>query len=129
MTQENINKTGGIAQIAAIGVNIGTSIWGTAASVKDAKVRANLEKDLALLNQQQANQLEINLQNTQSIDKRIEILSNSIANIKATQSGAVLSSTILAAEKTKARKDVILTIVIFGGAIAILAAIVILKKK
>jgi uncharacterized protein involved in exopolysaccharide biosynthesis len=108
---------------------IGTGIATTVAGIKDMKERVNITKALSYLDNQQKADLNAELLKTQSIDKRIEILTNAVSIIRAKQSADILSNTITAKQQDKSRKETIMIIVILGGAIMIFAAIYFLKKK
>jgi hypothetical protein len=125
----NAQKTANITEAAKAIAEIGTAIWSTAAQIKDMKERANVEKNIALLNQKQADELNRELLRTQDINRRIEILTNAVANVRSAQTSTILSGAINLKDKAQGRKDILLTVLVLGGAIAILVAIVIIKKK
>jgi hypothetical protein len=125
----NAQKTANIAEAAKAIAEIGTAIWSTAAQIKDMKERANVEKNIALLNQKQADELNRELLRTQDVNRRIEILTNAVANVRSAQTSTILSGAINLKDKAQGRKDILTTVLVLGGAIAILVAIVIIKKK
>ena len=129
MAKMTSQKAADLSQAAETIAAIGTAIWSTAAQIKDMKERANVEKNIALLNQQQANELNKELLRTQDINRRIEILTNAVANVRSAQTSTILSGAINLKDKAQGRKDIITTILVLGGAIAVLVAIVIIKKK
>jgi hypothetical protein len=129
MAKMTSKKAADLSQAAETIAAIGTAIWSTAAQIKDMKERANVEKNIALLNQQQANELNKELLRTQDINRRIEILTNAVANVRSAQTSTILSGAINLKDKAQGRKDIITTILVLGGAIAVLVAIVIIKKK
>ena len=129
ITSTNSQKTANIAQAAESIAAIGTAIWSTAAQIKDMKERANVEKNIALLNQKQADELNRELLRTQDINRRIEILTNAVASVRSAQTSTILSGAINLKDKAQGRKDILTTVLVLGGAIAILVAIVIIKKK
>lgn len=111
---------GGAAVVGAI-----TGIAGTFAQIKNAKEQTDIQRNLGYLDAAQRKELEQQLQNTTSINKRLEILANAAATVRAAQSSSILGSTINA----KSKKETTTAILVVGGAIAILIAIVIIKKK
>jgi hypothetical protein len=102
-----------------------TAIVGTLAQISNAKEQTNIQRNLGYLDAAQKKELELKLQRTTSLDKRLEILANAAANVRAAQSSAILGSNINA----KSKKETTTAILVVGGAIAILIAIVIIKKK
>lgn len=129
MAKFTSQKVADLSQAAESIAAIGTAIWSTAAQIKDMKERANVEKNIALLNQKQADELNRELLRTQDVNRRIEILTNAVANVRSAQTSTILSGAINLKDKAQGRKDILLTVLVLGGAIAILVAIVIIKKK
>lgn len=129
MAKLTSQKVANVSQAAESIAAIGTAIWSTAAQIKDMKERANVEKNIALLNQKQADELNRELLRTQDVNRRIEILTNAVANVRSAQTSTILSGAINLKDKAQGRKDILLTVLVLGGAIAILVAIVIIKKK
>ena len=95
----------------------------------DAQKRREAEQNIALMDVKQRAALERELQRTTSLDKRREILANAFSSIKAAQTSAILSSTIQSRALAKSKRETNTAIIIIGGAVAILAAIVIIKKS
>ena len=116
-------------QAALAVVAIGTGIATTLASIKDMKLKADIERNLGYLTLKQKNDLDKELVRTQDVNKRIEILTNAIATIRGSQTSSILSSTIITQQKTKSRSQTIMAISILGGAIVLFGAIYFLKKK
>lgn len=112
-------------QAASAGVGAITGIASTIAGIKNMNEQTNIQRNLGYLNAAQTKELEQKLQRTTSLDKRLEILANAASNVRAAQSSAILGSNINA----KSRKETTTAILVVGGAIAILIAIVIIKKK
>lgn len=106
-----------------------SSLVSAGADVVDKKKRREAEANLALMDSKQRAALERELQRTTSLDKRREILANAFSSIKAAQSSAILSSTIQSRALAKSKRETNTAIIIIGGAIAILVAIVIIKKS
>jgi hypothetical protein len=129
MAKMTSQKVADVSQAAESIAAIGTAIWSTAAQIKDMKERANVEKNIALLNQKQADELNRELLRTQDVNRRIEILTNAVASVRSAQTSTILSGAINLKDKAQGRKDILLTVLVLGGAIAILVAIVIIKKK
>jgi hypothetical protein len=116
-------------QAALAAVAIGTGIATTLASIKDMKLRADIERNLGYLTLKQKNDLDKELVRTQDVNKRIEILTNAIATIRGSQTSSILSSTIITQQKAKSRSQTIMAISIVGGAIVLFGAIYFLKNK
>ena len=110
-------------------VAIGTGIATTLASIKDMRLKRDIERNLGYLTQKQRNDLDKELIRTQDINKRIEILTNAIATIRGSQTSSILSSTIITQQKAKSRSQTIMAISILGGAIVLFGAIYYLKNK
>jgi hypothetical protein len=102
-----------------------TSIASTVAQIQNAKEQTDIQRNLGYLDAAQRKELELNLQRTGSLNKRLEILANAAATVRAAQSSAILGSTI----NSKSKKETTTALIVVGGAIAILIAIVIIKKK
>ena len=116
-------------QAALAVVAIGTGIATTLASIKDMKLKADIERNLGYLTLKQKNDLDKELVRTKDVNKRIEILTNAIATIRGSQTSSILSSTIITQQKTKSRSQTIMAISILGGAIVLFSTIYFLKKK
>lgn len=104
------------------------SIAGTVAQIKDTNKRREFQQKLDLLDLDQRAKLERELQATTSSNKRLEILTNAVATIKAAQSSSILSATIQSRALAKSKKETTMAIAIIGGAVVILGAIALLKK-
>jgi len=98
-----------------------TAIAGTVGQIVDASKRRQIEANLNLLDSSQKAQLERELQKTNDKSKRLEILYNSVATIRAAQTSATIQS--------KVQRERTLAIVVVGGAIALLIGIALLKRK
>jgi len=105
------------------------AIAGTVGQIVDAKARRETEANLGLLDVNQRTALERELQRTTSLDNRLQILSNAISNVRASQSSAILSSTITSKALAKSKRETTTAIIIIGGAVALLIAVVIIKKS
>lgn len=106
-------------------VAVASTVATTVSQIADANKRRQIESNLSLLDNKQRYDLEKKLQATNNVNQRIQILVGAVAQIRSAQSTAILSSTIQA----KAKKERTLAIVIVGGAIAVLLAVVLLKRK
>ena len=111
------------------GVQAAAAVAGVIADIADKQKRREAEQNLALMDVKQRAALERELQRTTSLDKRREILANAFSSIKAAQSSAILSSTIQSRALAKSKRETNTAIIIIGGAIAVLVAIVIIKKS
>lgn len=116
-------------QAATTIVAIATGIATTLASIKDMKLKRDIERNLGYLTQKQRNDLDKELIRTQDVNKRIEILTNAIATIRGSQTISILGSTIITQQKAKSRSQTIMAISILGGAIVLFGAIYYLKNK
>lgn len=96
----------------------------TVNQIQDVNKRREFEQNLSLLDNKQRNDLEKALQKTNSVNKRMEILFNAVANIRSSQTSAILSSTIT----SKAQRERTIAIAVVGGAIALLIAVILIKK-
>ena len=106
-------------------VAIGSAAAQTVGQLVDAKKRREFEQGLALLTTDQRAQLERELQRTTSVDKRIEIMANSLAQVRAAQS----STAIKAKQEAQIKREITTAIVVVGSAALILIAVVLLKRK
>jgi hypothetical protein len=116
-------------QAALAVVEIGTAIATTLSSIKDMRLKRDIERNLGYLTQKQRNDLNKELLRTQDVNKRIEILTNAIATIRGSQTSSILSSTIITQQKAKSRSQTIMAVSILGGAIVLFGAIYYLKNK
>jgi hypothetical protein len=96
----------------------------TISQIQDTNKRREFEQNLAMLDNKQKLDLERALQKTNSVNKRMEILFNAVSQIRSAQTSSILSSTITA----KAQKERTLAIAVVGGAVAILIAVILIKK-
>jgi hypothetical protein len=98
-----------------------SAVAGTIGQIVDASKRRQIEANFNLLDASQKAQLERELQRTNDRSKRLEILYNSVASIRAAQSSSAI--------QLKAQRERTLAFVVVGGAIVILIGIVLLKRK
>jgi hypothetical protein len=98
------------------------------ASVKDMKMRRDIERAIGMLTQIQKDELGKQLLATQSQDKHLEILYNAVAKIIGSQSAAIITASIKARKDDIVKRERTTAIVVLGGAIAIVIAIYLLKK-
>jgi hypothetical protein len=93
----------------------------TAVSVLDASKKRQLETNLALLDNRQKNDLAKALASTEDKNRKMEILSSALLTINATKTNAVVQA--------KTQRERTLAIAVIGGAVVLLIALIILKKK
>ena len=86
-------------------------------------IPANKRK-LAFLDLNQRAALEKELRLTTNSEKRLEILTNSVSNIKAAQTTATITSKAT----SKSKSEQTLAIAVIGGAAIVLGAIALIKK-
>lgn len=106
-----------------------SGIVSTVAGIGDAKKRRALENNLAMLTQDQKNALERELLKTNDNTRRLEILYNAVAGIRQAQTSTILQATITSREMSKVQQQRTLAFVILGGAVAILIAVVLIRKN
>ena len=83
--------------------------------------KRQLETNLALLDNRQKNELAKALASTEDKNRKMEILSSALLSIKTAQNTAFIQS--------KTQRERTLAIAVIGGAVVLLIAIIILKKK
>jgi len=115
----------GVDDIIAGSIGAVTQIASTVASIQDQNKRRQFEQNLALLDNKQRNDLEKQLQKTNNVNARIQILTNAVAQIRSAQSTALITSKVQA--KTQSERT--LAIVVLGGAVVLIGAVLLLKKK
>ena len=93
----------------------------TAVSALDAPKKRQLETNLALLDNRQKNDLAKALASTEDKNRKMEILSSALLTINATKTNAVVQA--------KTQRERTLAIAVIGGAVVLLIALIILKKK
>jgi len=106
-------------------VGAATGIASTISQVADAGKRRMIESNLAMLDTKQRADLERELQATNNVNARIQILVNAVSQIRSAQSSAILSSTIQA----KAKREQTLAFVILGGSVAILLGVILITRR
>ena len=121
---------GALSPMGAItgGIQALTSIASTVAQIQDAKKKTDIQRNLGYLDEAQKLELENQLQRTNDINKKMEILINAVSNIRAAQTSSILSATITSRALSKSKQDTTTAFIVIGGAVAILIAIVLLKK-
>lgn len=93
----------------------------TAIAGLDAPKKRQLETNLALLDNRQKNDLAKALASTEDKNRKMEILSNALLTINATKTNAIIQA--------KTQRERTLAIAVIGGAVVLLIALIILKKK
>ena len=105
-------------------INVASTIATTISSIQDQNKRRQFEQNLALLDNRQRMALEKDLQGTNNVNKRLEILYNAIANIRSAQSTALITSTIQA----KIKRERTIAFVVVGGAFLLLFSVILIKR-
>jgi hypothetical protein len=102
-----------------------TQIASTVASIQDQNKRRAFEQNLALLDNRQKMALEKELQSTNNVNKRLEILYNAVSNIRSAQTSAYITSSIQA----RVKRERTIAIVVVGGAIVLLIGVILYKRS
>lgn len=119
---------GGAATVAAI-VGAITGVSKAIAGVKDMKLRADIERNIKFLTQKQQQDLDKELARAATQDKKTEILVNAVSKIRGGQSAAIITASIQARKADQVKQERTNAIIVIGGAVAIMIAIYLLKKK
>jgi hypothetical protein len=117
-----------IAGVAVGAVGAVTGIVGAVSGNKRQKESILQQGQLGYADLAQKKELETALMKTQSADKRIEILANATATVRAAQTTAILNSTIIsrAASKDADKRNTLIAVI--GGGVVLLGAVFVLKK-
>ena len=119
---------GGAATAAAV-VGAITGVAKAIAGVKDMKLRTDIERNIKFLTQKQQIELDKQLLNAATQDKKTEILVNAVSKIRGGQSAAIITASIQARKADQVKQERTNAIIVIGGAVAIMIAIYLLKKK
>jgi homoserine kinase len=109
-------------------LQVGMNLSSTISNIKDANKRFELNKATQFLSIDEKAKLERELQRTTSLESRIKIVTDAMARIKEAQTNALMLSSKEAKDILKKTRDRNRIIIIFGGSLAILFAILIYKK-
>lgn len=117
-----------IAGVCVAAVGAATGIVGAVSGNKRQKEAIEQQGQLGYAELAQKKELETALMKTQSADKRIEILANATATVRAAQTTAILNSTIIsrAASKDADKRNTLIAVI--GGGVVLLGAVFVLKK-
>ena len=115
---------GGAAVVGAI-----TGVAKAIAGVKDMKLRLDIERNIKFLTQKQQIELDKQLLNAATQDKKTEILVNAVSKIRGGQSAAIITASIQARKADQVKQERTNAIIVIGGAVAIMIAIYLLKKN
>ena len=119
---------GGAMTTAAVVAAI-TGVSKAIAGVKDMKLRADIERNIKFLSQKQQQDLNNELQKAATQDKQTEILVNAVSKIRGGQSAAIITASIQARKADQVKQERTNAIIVIGGAVGIMIAIYLLKKK
>ena len=119
---------GGAITAAAV-VAAATGVAKAIAGVKDMKLRLDIERNIKFLSQKQQQDLNEQLQKAATQDKQTEILINAVSKIRGGQSAAILTASIEARKADQVKQERTNAIIVIGGAVGIMIAIYLLKKK
>ena len=119
---------GGAATAAAV-VGAITGVAKAIAGVKDMKLRTDIERNIKFLTQKQQIELDKQLLNAATQDKKTEILVNAVSKIRGGQSAAIITASIQARKADQVKQERTNAIIVIGGAVAIMIAIYLLKKN
>lgn len=107
-------------QVASGIADLGLGIASTVASIKDAQKRAEIEERLQTLTLEKQQELEREVQNAQSLNERLKIITDAVTRIKIAEVQGKLSGK----DKTDNNKKILY---IVGGSFALLVGIVLIK--
>jgi hypothetical protein len=117
-----------IAGVCVAAVGAATGVVGAISGNKRQKEATLQQGQIGYAELAQKKELETALMKTQSADKRIEILANATATVRAAQSTAILNATIIskAASKDADKRNTLIAVI--GGGVVLLGAVFVLKK-
>lgn len=123
-SQKNANTANAIAMasdiIGGVASGIITTIW----SIKNEKLRNQLQEQLQYINEQQATELENSLRATQNENDRIAKTMDFLSKIVGQQSANKILSERLSGSVSDRKK----IIYIFGGILVLLLGVFVIKK-
>lgn len=105
-----------IGAIISAAVQVGSATAQTLATISDQKKRANFEAALANLDRTEKEKLEKKVLRAQNQNEKLAIISQSIVEAKLNE------------KKLQGQKDTKLALIVLGGAIVVLFAVIIIKK-
>lgn len=105
-----------IGAIISAAVQVGTATAQTVAQISDQKKRANFESSLANLDRTEKEKLEKKILRAQNQNEKIAIISQSIVESKLNE------------KKLKGKEDTKLALIVLGGAVVLLIAVIVVKK-
>ena len=106
-----------IGAIISAVVQVGSATAQTVATISDQKKRANFESALANLDRDEKEKLEKKVLRAQNQNEKIAIISQSIVESKLNE------------KKLAGQKDTKLALIVLGGAVVLLIAVVVIKKS
>lgn len=121
----SVSRGANIANIASMGVGVGSSVFSVISNIQDNKQRALFEANFKSLSADQQKKLEQRVASVNSMDAKLAILANALTQLSiariTTQAGLITD------EEKKKRNQMIL---IGGGLIAVglIITVIIIKK-
>jgi hypothetical protein len=119
------------AVVGAVTAVVGavTGIAGAISGNQRQKDAIRQQGQMAYLDLAQKKDLQEAMMKTDSANKRIEILTNAAATIRAAQTSAILGTTIASRQASKDADNRNLVIAVVGGGVVLVGALFVLKKS
>jgi hypothetical protein len=114
-----------VAAVVGAGAGIATAISGGVQGKKALQMAANS----ASLEARNNFELQEALQKAQTQEARLKIMADSVSNIKASQTQAIIASKNAAKQAQKQANDRNLLIVTIGGGVVLMTAVIVLKRS
>jgi hypothetical protein len=114
------SKLLGATQVVSGVADLGIGIVSTIATIKDAQKRAEIQENLQRLSIEKQQELELEIQNAQSINEKLRIITEAVTRIKIAEVQGKLSGK----DKSEENKKILY---IVGGSFALLVGIVLIK--
>lgn len=121
-------KADTISMIVEVVGGIATGIITTIYSVENAQLRKQLEDQIQYLDEKQATELENSLRATQSQNNRLAFMMDFLSKVEGEKSASKIRTTIENKNLSGVMGERKKIIYIFGGIVALLVGIVIIKK-
>jgi ribosomal protein S13 len=128
LSKSQIKAADAIGQVADIGGQVASGIISAVGAAKNKKLQDQINADLEKLDTEQMKALGDKLTIYADADAKLEAMMKFFSEQRATQGYTTISSTITNRYMAKANKDRKTMYLAFGGAIAFLFIIVLIKK-
>ena len=121
----SVSRGANIANIASMGVGVGSSVFSVISNIQDNKQRALFEANFKSLSADQQKKLEQRVASVNSLDAKLAIIANTLTQLSVARISS--QAGILSLEEKKKRNQMIL---IGGGLIAVglIITVIIIKK-